>query len=65
MEIVFILYLFASLIIQKNIVVKKDLFSQKFNVLVTFLGFLKAHSGAGILRASKDDPPVVVIPPTK
>jgi len=45
--------------------VKKYLFSQKFNVLVTFLGFLKAHSGAGILSASKDDPPVVVIPPTK
>jgi len=45
--------------------VKKDLFSQKFKVLCTLLGFFNANSFAGILRASKDDPPVVVVPPTK
>ena len=65
MEIVFILYLFASLIIQKNKVVKKDLFSQKFNVPVTFFEFFNTHSVAGIQRVEKDDPPVVVVPPAK
>jgi len=65
MEIGFILYLFASLLIQKNKVVKKALVSQKFNVLVTLMGFLKAQAGAGIQRSEKDEPPVVVVPPTK
>jgi hypothetical protein len=46
--------------------VKKDLFSQKFRVLVTLLGFFDAHSVAGVLNVDKnDEPPVVVVPPTK
>jgi len=49
----------------KNKVVKTDLFSQKFNPQVTLPGFLHAQSGAGIQRDEKDDPPVVVVPPTK
>ncbi|MDD4967860.1 MAG: hypothetical protein PHT07_00365 [Paludibacter sp.] len=45
---------------------KKDLFSQKFRVLVTLMGFFDAHSVAGVLRANQDDePPVVVVPPNK
>jgi len=44
---------------------KTDLFSQKFNVLVTILGFYNTHSALGAQGDSKDDPPVVVVPPTK
>ena len=65
MDIVFILYLFAVQIIQKNKVVKKDLLSQKFNVQDTFMGLLNVQSGTGIQRDEKDDPPVVVVPPAK
>jgi len=65
MDIGFILYLFAVQIIQKNKVVKKDLLSQKFNVQDTFMGLLNVQSGTGIQRDEKDDPPVVVVPPTK
>lgn len=49
----------------KNKVMKKDLFSQKFNVPVTFFEFFNTHSVAGIQRVEKDDPPVVVVPPAK
>jgi hypothetical protein len=44
---------------------KKDLFSEKFNVPVTLPGFFNTHSVAGIQRIEKDDPPVVVVPPSK
>ena len=44
---------------------KKDLLSQKFNVQDTFMGLLNVQSGTGIQRDEKDDPPVVVVPPTK
>jgi hypothetical protein len=47
----------------KNKVIKKDLFSQKFNVPVTLPGFFNTHSVAGIPRVEKDDPPVVVVYP--
>ena len=49
----------------KNKVVKTDLFSQKFNVPVTFTEFINAHSCAGIQHNEKDEPPIVVVPPTK
>ena len=52
-------------IIQKNTVVKKDLFSQNLHVQVQLSGLIKAHSGAGIHTAPQDDPPVVVTPPPK
>jgi len=46
--------------------VKKDLFSQKFRVLVTLFGFSDTHSIAGVLSVdTNDEPPVVVTPPTK
>jgi hypothetical protein len=61
----FILYLFAIPIIQKSSVMKKDLFSQKFRVLVTLLGSFDPHSVIGIQTDEKDDPPIVIIPPSK
>jgi len=52
-------------IIQKNTVVKKDLFSQNLHEQVTLSENLNARSGAGIQMAPQDDPPVVVTPPAK
>jgi hypothetical protein len=63
-DIGFILYLFAKQTIQKNNIVKKDLFSQKFSALATLLGFSDVHSVAGIQPIEKDDPPTSV-PPAK
>ena len=43
----------------------KKLFSQRFNVAFTLLGFSYTHSVAGIQAEQKDKPPIVVIPPSK
>jgi len=52
-------------IIQKNTVVKKDLFSQNLQEQVTLSENLNALSGAGKQMAPQDDPPVIVTPPQK
>jgi uncharacterized protein (DUF427 family) len=65
MVIEFILYSFALQIIQKNTVVKKNLFYQNRHVQVQLSGLIKAHSSAGIKLAPDDEPPVIVVPPAK
>jgi len=59
------LYLFAVQIIQNSTVVKKKFDSQNLPVKITHFGILNVQSRASIEIASKDDPPVIVVPPSK